>query len=784
MKFTRRNFLKLGAASAATLGLSHVLKTSPEAMELIMGGDEVSRTTGKHLKPIPSTCLNCYARCGNYGFVAYGTLLKIGPNPEHPNSRGRLCAKGQAALNLVYDPDRLLYPMKRIGPRGEGQWKRISWEEAYTEIADRMNAVLATGRPEQFIFQSDRDITTQDISRRFVHAFGSPNAFVNHPLGGPNKQAAQQLTWGADYEIPDVANTEYMLVFGSNPFEAHYLRTSFVQRIAEARSLRQIRSDLLRQKAKMVTFDVRITQTSGRADEWHAIVPGTDGLVALAMCHVIMEEGMEDRAFLKNWTNYPPEKLREHLKQYTPEVAEQISGVPAGDIRRIAWEFASAKPATTISTGGVTKHRNGVYSERCVALLNIVTGNVDVKGGYCLPKAYTFSEPAPVPPVPSRKSSLSDLPAYPLAATELHHSVLPLIKDGLQRVQVYMTYQHNPAYAHPEGKAIARILKDQDLIPYYVAIDAFMTESAALADLVLPAATFVERMELEAPPAFEMVPFVSLRQPMISPVGESVSITDILIEMAHRIGNGMERYFDFTSQEYLKKRISGIPELAAAGGMAYLKKKAEFYNPSAEPRYETYKENGFNTPSGKIEIYSKRLEENGFHPLPIYDPIPTHDTMRPGELHLVIHQWMVHTHDRTANAMWLSEIVHDNPLFINSATARELGLSPHDRVKVISKVGEIETNVRIVEGIHPKVVAIGDSCGHWGFGRIAQAKAFKSQDPTTRLLWWERKKRGLFSEEPEGSGNGVHPKPIIPVTNDPIGGGQGWMDTKVRIKKV
>ncbi len=783
MKFSRRTFLKLGAAGAAAFGLDRMLQTTPDAMELIMGGAEVSRTTGKYLKPVPSTCLNCYARCGNFGFVAYGTLLKIGPNPDHPNSRGRLCAKGQAGLNLLYDPDRILYPLKRVGPRGEGQWKRISWEEAYTEITTRLQGVLKSGHPEEFVFQSDRDITTEDLTRRFVHAFGSPNAFVHHPLGGPNKQVAQQLMWGADYEIPDVANTEYMLIFGSNPFEAHYMRTSFVQRMTEARSLRRVSADLLRAKAKMVTFDVRLTQTSGRSDEWHPILPGTDGVVALAMCHVIMEEGLEDRAFLNEWTNYAPDRLKEHLAEYTPEAAEKISGVPAEEIRRIAKEFATTKPATTISTGGVTKHANGVQTERCVALLNILTGNVDVKGGYCLPKAYTFSEPEPMPPVPPRKSRLSGFGNYPLAMTELHHMVLPLIKQGHQRVQVYMTYQHNPAYSHPEGRLIQQILKDQDLIPFYVAIDSAMSESAYLADLVLPTPTFVERMELESPPAFEMVPFISLRQPMIPPRGESVPITDMLIELARRIGGDMAQYFDFTAEEYLRHRISGIAPLVRAGGLDYLKKHSVFFNKETPPQYEVYAQRGFDTPSGKIEVYSKSLEAQGFHPLPIYDPIPTHQTLRPGELHLVTHQWMVHTHDRTANCMWLSEIIHDNPVYINTATANSLNVRNGDRIKVISKVGEIETQAQVVEGIHPKVVAIGDSCGHWQFGRVAQSIRFKSQDPNTKLLWWGKERHGWFAEE-RGKGNGVHPKPIIPILSDPIGGGQCWMDTKVRIKKV
>ncbi len=784
MDIKRRAFLKLAGALAASCGVNRLLTAPSGAMELIMGGAEVSRTTGKYLKPVPSTCLNCYARCGNYGFKAYGTLIKIGPNPDHPNSRGRMCAKGQAGLNLVYDPDRILYPMKRTGPRGEGGWKRISWDEAYREIAFRMQQLLQKGQPDQFVFQSDRDITTFEITKRFVHAFGSPHALVHHPLGGANKQVAHRLTWGADYEIPDVAHTEYMLIFGSNPFEAHYMRTSFVQRMAEARSLRQVTVDLLQPKAKMVTFDVRVTQTSGRSDEWHPIIPGTDGLVALAMCHVILEEGLEDEAFLRRWTNYPPERLRRHLRPYTPETAERISGVAAGEIRRIAKEFAHARPATTISTGGVSKHRNGVYSERCVALLNIITGNIDIRGGYCLPKFYRFREPSPVPPIPRHKNRLTDFPNYPLALTELHQQVLPLIKEGRQRCGIYMTYQHNPVYSQPEGRVMEQILKDEDLIPYSVCIDSFMTESATLSDLILPAATYIERMELESPPALEMVPFVSLRQPMIPPLGESRPITRILIDLAHRIGGKMEKYFRFDTEGYLQARISDIKPLMEAGGLDYLKEKGVFFDKNQKPLYKSYQEKGFDTPSGKIEIYSRRMEKQGFHPLPVFEPIPTHQTIKESEFYLVIHQWMVHTHDRTANCMWLSEIVHDNPMMINTDVARELGLKDYDQVRVISKVGEITTRVRLVEGIHPRVVSIGDSCGHWKFGRVAQAKAFRSHDPNTHLLWWGDHKRMGFFEEPGEKGNGVHPKPIIPLMNDPIGGGVCWMDTKVRIKKV
>ncbi|HEX9592793.1 MAG TPA: molybdopterin-dependent oxidoreductase [bacterium] len=769
MKLTRRQLFKYSALGGALLGMERSFDHMARAMELIEGGKEVSRTTGKNLKAIPSTCLHCYARCGNFGFTAYGELLKIGPSTQHPNSRGRLCAKGQAGLNRVYDPDRLMLPLKRTGPRGEGKWRQISWEAAYQEVADRLKALRQAGTPERFVFQSDRDITTQQITRRFCHAVGSPNALVNHPVGGLNKSVAQRLTWGADCEVPDVANSQYILIFGSNPYEAHYLRTSFVQRIAEARGVRRA-GTLLKPKAKMVVFDVRVTQTSGRADEWHPIQPGTDGAVALAMAHVIVEEGLYDVEFMENWTNYPIRSLRNHLRQYTPEWAEGISGVKASDIKRLAREFATTKPATTVSTGGVTKHANGVYTERAVALLNALTGNVDVEGGYCLPRSFALADPEPVPLVPRVASELLHPSDYPLAMHEVPSRVLPMIKEGRAKVGVYMTYQHNPVYSQAEGPSLAKILEDEELIPYFVCLDSVYTETAAYADLLLPAATFAERWELESPPAFEMVPFVSLRQPLIFPLGEAVAVTDVLINLAARLGDDVHRYFDFTTREYLEAQLAGVPGIEQAGGLHHLIEKGFWFDQAAQPEYRSYQRRGFATPSGKFEIYSGRMEEAGYSPLPVYQQLPVVENLEEEEFTLVTYQSRVHTHDRTANCMWLSEIDHNNPAFINTATLERLGIADGSEVVLASRVGRVRTKVKAIQGIHPKVIAVSDNMGHWELGRVAQAVRFESDVKTTKLLWWEE--------------HGIHPMPIIALKQDPIGGGEALMDTKVWIRRA
>ncbi len=770
-EITRRRFLKLGLASASLAAGGASFYSLSEGMELSLGGRHVSRLEGKPQKGILSTCLQCYARCGIIGYVAHGQLVKIGGNPDHPNSRGKMCAKGQAGRNFLYDPDRVLHPLKRVGPRGEGRFKRVTWDEALGEVAETLKKLRAGGHPDRFLFQSSRDVTTQAFSRRFVWAFGSPNALVNTALGHNNKAAAQLLTWGEEVEINDVANTRFMLNFGSNPYEAHLLRTSFAQRIAEGRITRLVKG-IPHFGAKLVTFDPRNSQTAGKSDEWFPIRPGTDGVVALAIAHVIMEEGLFDRAFMESWANYPVEELKEYLKAYTPEAAERASGVLASDIRRIALEYVASKPATTISTGGVSKHLNGTYNERCIMLLNALTGNIDVKGGFCLPRHYAFREPEPSPPRPQAKSPFIEPGDIPLSFREPAHEVLRMIGEGRGSAGLLMLYEHNPVYCSPDRKLSEKVLSDEKLIPHLVVIDSHMTETALFADLLLPGATYLERWELDSPPAFELVPFVSLRQPVVKPLGESASCMDILIRLAKKVGGGMERFFPFArAEDYWEAAIAGVEGLPQAGGLYSLSKKGFWYDEKAEPRYRSYEVEGFKTPSGKFELFSQRLKDLGFSPLPAFEPIPAHRKMAGDEFHLIVFQWNVHTHFRTANCMYLSEVVPNNPMWINAEVAHAMGIKSGDLVEVSSDLGSLRVRAHVTQGIHPRVVAISDSVGHWALGRIAQAKRFKSRDPNTKIIWWDRQ------------GNGVHPFPIVPLSPDPIGGGQAWMDTVVRIKK-
>jgi anaerobic selenocysteine-containing dehydrogenase len=669
-------------------------------------------------------------------------VVNIGGNPLDPNSRGRLCAKGIAGLNHLYNPDRILSPMRRAGKRGEGRWKQISWDEAFDEITFRLKALRAERQHHDFILRNAWDLSSNDLAWRFASAFDSSTTFHHAVLESPNGAFAIHEVSGHSIGVGDVAHTRYVLNFGANPYESHYLFVPFIQRLIDAR---------INLGAKLVTFDVRISQTAGKSDEWFPIIPGTDGMVVLAMAYVIANEGLWDREFIERWTNIPPVQLLRHLSAYTPKKAESVSGVRAADITRIAVEFATAKPSVAIGGGGALKHINGTSNQKSILLLNAMVGSLDTKGGFIFPQGHLLDPPDPTPQKSRRMNPESQ-------------NLFVRVSRGTQPVGVLMTHMDNPVYRGPNSNLISYVLQDESKIPFHVSIDPFLNESNIYADIVLPEATYLERWDLLSPPPMGGIPYIALRQPIVRPRGQSLPFSDILIELAQRIGGGMESYFNFGKMEsYIEAMIRKIPKLVDAGGIDFLAEKGIWLDHDLKPQNGLKEKKRLRTPSGKFE----------FEPsLPTYSPIPYHQRMGESEFHLVTFQWNVHSYSQTANCKWLMEIVHKNSLWINDETAKGLSIKEGDQLRITSPLGSLITPAFITQGIHPKVVALSDNVGHWNYGRIPQGKPFQSQDPETSLLWWGK------------HGTGVHPNSIIPIQLDPLGQGQGWMDTVIKIEKV
>jgi anaerobic selenocysteine-containing dehydrogenase len=613
------------------------------------------------------------------------------------------------------------------------------------EISKRLAELRRRENSEALWVEMGTPGSKEVLALEFLKALGSPTVFSDCEFFDQNRAMGQALTWGAESSVSDVAKSRFILNFGANPYESHEQYIYLAQRIVEAQ---------VANAAKLITFDVRLSNTAGKSQEWYRVNPGTDGVIALAMAQHILQQGLQDKEFLTRWTNVPLPKLAEHLAQYTPEQAEKVSGIKAADIRRLATEFAQTKPAAIITGRGVSGHQNGFFNERCIALLNAVVGNIDVPGGCCLPRTMELGEP-------KWKSPFSSS-AHAFAA----------LRDGKAKVEVYFSCMGNPAYANPNPAETIQVLKDEKKVPLLVVADTNMTETGVLADILLPIASYLESWNLESRPAMGLIPFISIRQPMVSPLGKSKSIGDTFIELAGRMGDDFQKAFPYkSSEEFIGKAAARINGLSKSGGIDLLKKEGVWFDPAAKPAYRSFEKKGFNTPSGKFEIFSRRLEQRGLPPLPAYAPIQAHQWMKEEELILVVNRANVMTL-RLANAKWLAEILHENPLWINPETARAKGIREGDRVKVSSATGSLTTRVRLSNGVHPRVVTLTEGLGHSQLGKFARAKKEKSSDLDTKLLWW--------SEE----GNGVNPHSLIQAAFDPAGGGIAWNDTKVTLTRV
>lgn len=836
---TRRDLFKLGALAGgvvAGLGafeIAHHVPGQPASVP-------VGSPTARGAQRIPSMCQLCTTACGIIATVADGRLRSITGNPEDPNSQGSLCAKGVAGPSVLYDPQRLLYPMRRVGRRGEGRWRRISWEEAYTEIADRLREIRESGHPERFAFQQGRN-RSSDIVNRFLNAYGTPSAFNHRALCSSNRRAAILTTIGeTDWDLGDYESTDYVLSFGSNWAEAHQGHIPVAIRMMRARE---------RRGAKLVTLDSRLSNTAALSDEWLCPKPGTDGAIALAMSQVICSEQLWDREWFDIWCNVSAEYYASHVAQYTPEWAEQESGVPAERIRRIAREFAAAAPrCTTISNRGSQAHRNGYYNDRAIVMLNALVGNMGKPGGWCWHPLSSFDkqahpEPGPVPDKPTARSVIADAKEYPLANAwtgyrmRVGEVVYSWIREGRQTISALMSYNCDQAWAWPEANLVREVLADEELVPFHVCLDVMRSETAHFADIVLPWTTYLERWDIDSRPPQGLVDYVGLRQPVVDPVGESKDLREILPELAHRIGGGMGKYFPWrTQEEYFEEYFATVP-----GGLPYMREHGIWQDPDKQPNYEPHMaeltaedlvgstvdpatgiihggsdpetgepagigimidgvaRRGFLTPSRKVEAFSEfvvakgRAVEREIAPMPIYLPIPDHQrTLRDDELIMITYKFNVHNAHRTGQSRWLQEIAHTNPAWINRQTATRLGLAHGDWIEVVSyrpndqlvprgdgsRLGTLTTRVHVTDGVHPQVVAIGHNNGRSRGGPVA------TNGSDTARLPGHGKHHDAASDVWWSGVLSVPQNDLIPIYPDPVSGHQAWNDTIVRVRRI
>ena len=593
---SRRSMVKLAAASAAVLsaGASDSRPALAGTITLAKGGKDFSPKTGKERQAIPTACWQCVTRDSMIGYVEDGRLVKLEGHPDSIRTRGFICAKGQAGVNQVYFPDRILHPLKRVGKRGEHKWKRISWDEAVDEVAARLQPLLDAGTPEKFMYQYGRHKASQAATMYdFMNAFGTGTIGNHTAICEGSKWVSQELMWGGHYDNWDFDKTEFILVFGSNCTNTHTNHIPVSQRLIDAHVGRGV---------PMYVFDIRLTNTAAHADEWIPINVGKDALVALSMCNVIMNEGLHKTDLFKfmkvseDRNASVDDKIaavKEQVAAYTPEFAEKESMVPAEKIRDLARRFATAESGVIVSYRGTIAHQNGADQERAMMLLAAITGNVNSPGGRCQGVGPGWKHPSSKPGQKTggkiKKLDINHgFPgqvAYP--NHKVSHQVLKMIKEGTWgRPEVYMWSCYNPVYVNGEMEENRAILKDESLMPFLVSINIVYDESSSLADIIVPDVTYLERWDWEDMVSPTQVAEYYFRQPLVKPLGEARDQADFFAMLARKLG--LELTWQ-DKQDFVRQSCEMTPGVKEAGGFEYMKTHGIWHDVNAEPDYFGFK---------------------------------------------------------------------------------------------------------------------------------------------------------------------------------------------------
>jgi len=616
--------------------------------------------------------------------VENGRIRKLDPNPASPKSRGMLCARGNAAVRAVYDPDRVKQPLIRAGERGEGKWRPVSWDEAFDHTASKLAELKKQYGPETVIWSSTEGFQ-EEFFRNLALAFGSPNVLRHPTLCLASVNLAYSMTFGT---VPsfDLLNSDYVIMSGANRFES----------IITPDTMDLIESTMNR-KAKLVYLDPRFTVTASKADEWYPVRPGTDMAFILAMLHVIVGEERYAKEFVAaNCVGF--DELRDHVAQYTPEWAEEQTEIPAGDIVRIAREFADAAPRAVYYSGRRSSwYVNDFQMRRAQAILNAVVGSWDREGGVVPNSKVSLGELLYLPwddPVAERVDQISE--NFPLAAKgdgvylKARENVLA---GEPYPVKGWMVYKQDPMNGLPDRARTQKMLEQMEFV---AVIDTQMSDTAWFADVVLPESTYLERTD----PLHGLAgiwPVVVMRQQVIEPIWDTKPNLEIVQGLAQRLE--LADYFDYTIDEWVEAQAEELP---VDQPLEHLKRTGVFAVPGAPFYGKTLTpDHRFLTKSGKIELRSERLAEHGHDPLPVYTPPATPP---PGSFRMVLGRKATHTHAGTTNNVWLAELTPTNDLWINPEPAARLGIATGDVVEVASSVGRVRLPARVTGEIRPDCV--------------------------------------------------------------------------------
>ena len=642
-----------------------------------------------------SICGMCTVRCPIQVETEHGEIKFIEGNPNVPAMKGAVCPRGAAGKALIMDKERPQSPMIRVGERGEGKWRTVGWDEALDYVANKLKAVTEQHGARSIAF-SDRGGPFQDLHKAFVNGLGSPN-FCNHDAScARNVEHACLSVAGIGRKelVYDLKNAKHVVLQFRNIFEA--------VNVQEVNNL----MDAMEGGCKLTVIDIRANISATKATRFMMIRPGTDYAFNLAVIHELLDKNLYDKKFAHLWIK-DFNQLEAFVKPYTPEWAETETGITADEIRTFVRELAEAMPSVIWHPGWMAaRYRHSFYICRSIYIINALLGAIGAKGGLPLASkpgdvGKTGLKPlADLYPKPPEKRADGAGWRYPHitgGAGLAHLMYRAMDTDDPYPVKAYIAYRHDPLMGFPDPDRLKQIFAKLDLL---VSVTFSWSDTAWFSDIVLPLSPYLERESIIASKN-GLKPQFFVRHRALDPRYDTKADWEIISGLSRRLGvnsltfSSIEEIWNYQ----LQPTGISISDFKATG----------IVNLTASPRYRSMEALKFNTPSGKLEIISEKLEKQGLPSLLPY----TSPTQPPeGQFRLTFGRCALHTQGHTVNNPLLFEQMPENVLWINANAAKSLGISNNSTV-VVSQNDYSETiQAKVTDAIHPDAVFVIHGFGH------------------------------------------------------------------------
>ena len=640
---------------------------------------------------IKSSCRMCHGGCGVLIYMKKGRVAKIAGDPDCPINHGTLCSKGIASPQIAYHPDRLTHPVRRIGPKGSGKWERISWDEALESIAERILDYKDRFGAESIVMGYGTGRENEAAIYRFANLLGSPNVLTaGHFCYGP-RVATGILTCGSNPIVDYENHPRCVMVWGNNVVISNpdcYKGEPF--------------SSCVNDGAKLIAIDPRLTRIAARADIWLQLRPGTDTALALGMLNVIVNEDLYDKAFVEHHVHgWKP--FVDRVNEYPLDRVEQITWVPREKIREAARLYATTKPAAIQWGVAIEQQITCADNDRALLALMGITGNIDVPGGQVLfkpPKIRNVGKfgAHQLLPVEQAKKRLGG-DRFRLAG---NFAIInpkcvwdAILEEEPYPVKMLFFISSNPVMTRANAREVYRALEK---VEFMAVADFFITPTADLADIVLPAATW---LEMDYIGDFWKRHGIILPRRKAIQVGECRSDHEMLNDLGHRVGQGEHWWETFEG---------ALDYILEPTGMTWQDfKKMDYMR--GQRTYRKYREKGFSTPTRKFELYSTLLEKWGYDPLPQYREPPESPYSTP-ELYRSYPYILItgarspgFFHSENRQSPWLRELHRDPVVEIHPDTAKKEGINDGDWVVIESPRGKVRQRAKLFSGMDPGVVS-------------------------------------------------------------------------------